>query len=66
MNELTMHKLTMLAERLNDDGMRLLINTAKSLSVSSKYKADVPLPDFDKEVDKVLAMVNGGSKQCVK
>lgn len=62
MNELTMHKLTLLAERLNDDGMRLLINTATSLSVSSKYKADETLPDFDREVDKVLAMVNGGRK----
>lgn len=59
MNELTMHELSGYAELLNDDGMRLLINTAKSLSVSGKYKAYRTRLDFDKEVNKAIAIANG-------
>lgn len=57
-----MNELTILAAQLNADGMRLLINTAKSLSLSSRYKAHETQRSFDKEVDRVLAMVNGGDR----
>lgn len=63
MNELTMHELSRAAEMLNADGLRLLINTAKSLSLSSKYRADGIKLNFDKEVDKVLTMVCRGVRK---
>lgn len=54
-----MNELTLIAQRLNDEGMRLLINTAKSLSLASRYKADKKQSSFDEKSDKAVLMANG-------
>ena len=55
-----MNKLTQIASKLNDEGLRILINTAKSLSITERYKADNKQLNFDEESDKAILMANGG------
>ena len=56
-----MNKLTQIASRLNDEGLRILINTAQSLSITERYKADNRQLSFDEETDKAVLMANGGN-----
>ena len=54
-------KLTQIASKLNDEGLRILINTAKSLSIAERYKADNRQLSFDEQSDKAILMANGGN-----
>ena len=56
-----MNKLTQIASKLNNEGLRILINTAKSLSIAERYKADNKQLNFDEESDKAVLMANGGN-----
>lgn len=56
-----MNKLTQIASKLNNEGLRILINTATSLSITERYKADNRQLSFDEEADKAILMANGGN-----
>ena len=56
-----MNKLTQIASKLNNEGLRILINTAKSLSIAERYKADNRQLSFDEQSDKAILMANGGN-----
>ena len=56
-----MNKLTQIASKLNNEGLRILINTATSLSIAERYKADNRQLSFDEESDKAILMANGGN-----
>lgn len=53
-----MNELTQIASRINDEGLRILINTAKSLSITERYKADNRQLSFDEESDRAVLMAN--------
>ena len=56
-----MNKLTQIASNLNNEGLRILINTATSLSITERYKADNRQLSFDEKADKAILMANGGN-----
>lgn len=59
-----MYELVRLADLLNYDGLGLLVNMAKSLSVSHKYRANKI--NFNEAADKAIAMANGDWKEVKK